>query len=125
MENDSVRTIGESTLVDMWLSGKLRSVSVSRGAIAEFQGMHVGQANALTDDDRSEFVRRHLTLIASAAAARLKDDPGAESVSIETGQLRREDMSRAPDRRVAGDRRKGDRRRSNQGPPGGRERRRS
>ena len=124
MENDSVRTIGDSTLVDMWLSGKLRSVSISRGALAEFKGMHAGEANALSDDERSEFVRTHLTLIATAAAARLKDDPGAETVAIETGQLRREDASRAPDRRNSGDRRKGDRRKADRGPPGT-ERRRS
>ena len=92
--------------------------------LAEFKGMHAGEANALSDDERSEFVRTHLTLIATAAAARLKDDPGAETVAIETGQLRREDASRAPDRRNSGDRRKGDRRKADRGPPGT-ERRRS
>ena len=125
MENDSVRTIGDSTLVDMWLSGKLRSISVSREAIAEFKGLHAGQGNELPDDERSQFVRTHLTLIATAAAARLKDNPGAETVTIETGQLRREDSSRASERRAGGDRRKGDRRKRNAGPPRGVERRRS
>jgi hypothetical protein len=125
MESDSVRTIGDSTLVDMWLSGKVRSISVSREAIAEFKGLRAGQGSALSDDERSEFVRTHLTMIAAAAAARLNDDPGAEQVSIETGQLRREDISRAAERRAGGDRRKGDRRKKNLGPPGGRERRRS
>src|SRR4051794_13798722 len=105
MENDSVRTIGDSTLVDMWLSGKLRSVSVSREALAEFKGLQPGQGSALSDDERSEFVRTHLTLIATAAAARLKDNPGAETVTIETGQLRREDSSRAAERRQTADRR--------------------
>jgi hypothetical protein len=124
MENDSVRTIGDSTLVDMWLSGKLRSVSVSREAIAEFMGLRGSQANSLADDGRSEFVRTHLTLIATAAAARLKDDPGTDTVSIETGQLRQEDRGRAPDRRESTDRRKGDRRQRNLGPKGA-ERRRS
>jgi hypothetical protein len=125
MENDSVRTIGDSTLVDMWLSGKLRSVSVSREAIAEFQGLPRGQAGSLSDDERSQFVRTHLTLIATAASARVKDSPDAETVSIETGQLRREDSSRASERRGGGDRRKGDRRKRNVGPPKGVERRRS
>jgi hypothetical protein len=125
MENDSVRTIGDSTLVDMWLSGKLRSISVSREAIAEFQGLPRGQAAALSDDERSQFVRTHLTLIATAASAGVKDNPDAETVSVETGQLRREDSSRASERRAGGDRRKGDRRKRNVGPPTGVERRRS
>jgi hypothetical protein len=125
MESDSVRTIGDSTLVDMWLSGQVRSISVSREAIAEFKGLHAGQANALSDEDRSEFVRTHLTLIATAAAARLRDDPATEQVTIETGQLRREDAARAPAERRQGDRRKGDRRKRNVGPPTGVERRRS
>ena len=125
MENDSVRTIGDSTLVDMWLSGKVRSISVSREAIAEFKGLRAGLAAALSDDERSEFVRTHLTLIATAAAARVKDDPDADTVTIETGQLRRDDVGKEPDRRHGGDRRKGDRRKRNAGPPTGVERRRS
>lgn len=125
MENDSVRTIGDSTLVDMWLSGKLRSISISRDAIAEFKGLSFGQSASLSENDRNEFVRTHLTLIATAAAALVSDDPDADAVSLETGQLRRVDRPGTSERRTGADRRKGDRRRRNAGPPGGRERRRS
>ena len=36
MESDSVRSSGEFTVVDMWVEGKLRCISVSREAIEGF-----------------------------------------------------------------------------------------
>jgi hypothetical protein len=118
MESDSVRTIGDSTLVDIWLGGKVRSISVSCDAIADFKGLPAGQAKTLTEDERSEFVRTHLTLIAKTAAARVSDNPGAQTVCIESGQIRADEARQAHDRRQSGDRRKGERRKSDLGPPG-------
>jgi hypothetical protein len=124
MENDTVRTTGDNTLVDMWIDGKLRAIAVSRRAIEAFLRLPPDQAAALSDDDRNEFVRTHLTLILQSAAERLRDsDPGASSVAIGAGQLRH-GTSRSNERRSGGDRRKGDRRKSNLGPPPSGERRR-
>ena len=132
MESDSVRTIGDSTLVDMWIDGKLRAVSVSREAIAAFLHLPPERALAMSDDDRSDFVRTNLTLVARAATDRLRSgNPGAESVTIEPGQLTGRAANPAGVRTVDGsgerrqsDRRKGDRRRLNLGPPPSGERRR-
>ena len=33
MDNDAVRTSGDRTLVDMWIDGKSRTVSVTKAAI--------------------------------------------------------------------------------------------
>jgi len=124
MESDSVRTIGDSTLVDMWLDGKVRSISVSRAAVAAFQGLSPDQAAALSDEARREFVRTHLTLVAEAATSRLKDsDASAETVEIDAGQAHKQGQGPTGERR-RGDRRKGDRRRADRGAPAG-DRRRS
>ena len=36
METHSICTNGENTLVDIWIDGKMKSISVSREAIAAF-----------------------------------------------------------------------------------------
>ena len=38
MENDSIRSVGSDTLVDIWIDGKMRSLSVSLEAIGAFLG---------------------------------------------------------------------------------------
>jgi hypothetical protein len=128
MESDSVRTIGDSTLVDMWIDGKLRAVSVSREAIVAYLQLSSGRAAAMSDDERREFVRKNLTLVAKAATDLLRSmDPAADSVSIEAGQLTSRANVRTADRsseRRHGDRRRGDRRQKNLGPPPSGERRR-
>ena len=124
MENDTVRTTGDNTLVDMWIDGKLRAIAVSRRAIEAFLRLPPDRAAALSDDNRNEFVRTHLTLILQAAARRVRDsDPGAGIVAIDAGQLR-PGTSPSGERREGGDRRKGDRRKVNLGPPQSGERRR-
>jgi hypothetical protein len=123
MENDTVRTTGDNTLVDMWIDGKLRAIAVSRRAIEAFLRLPPERAAALSEDDRNEFVRTHLALILQAAAERLRDtDRGASSVTIDVGQLC-QGTSRSGERRQGGDRRKGDRRKVNLGPPPSGERR--
>ena len=123
MESDTVRTIGDSTMVDIWLKGRMRGVSVTRDAIQSFLNLSPQAMDDMTDDERSEFVRRNLSVVAAAALAWLNEHPGQDSVTIEAGQLAGPGRS-APGERRAGDRRKGDRRKTNLGPPGS-ERRRS
>ena len=123
MDNDAVRSSGDRTIVDMWIDGKFRSVSVTRAAIEAHLGFSAERAEEMTDDDRREFVRANLKLLAGAAAEQVRaTDPDAATVLLErlSGQVAqpRED-------RRQGDRRKGsDRRRVNNGPPASGERRR-
>ncbi len=141
MENDSVRTSGGNTLVDMWIDGKLRSISVAGEAIDAFLHLSRERAAALSDDERREFVRTHLTLVVNAAATKLRaSGVDADAVALERGDLGLRSAPPAsggdPDRRAAptaaagdgdrrsGDRRQGDRRKINLGPPKSGERRR-
>ena len=110
MENDSIRASGGDTFVDVWIEGKLRGISVSRGAIETFLGLTPDQAAAMSEDDRCEFVRKHLSIVLTAAKMRLRDmNPAAESVSIEAGQLGSTGRGRVGDRRTT-ERRKTERR---------------
>lgn len=114
MENDSVRTSGDLTLVEMWIDGKLRGISISRQAIEVFLELPPERASAMSDEDRREFVRTHLSLVATSAKDRLgHTHPDAVSVMIDAGQLGTQDGGRIGDRR-RGDRRKGDRRKTDQ-----------
>ena len=127
MENDSVRSSGTSTLVDLWIDGKLRAISVSREAIEGFLHLTPERAAAMSEGERSEFVRTHLTYVIRAATAKLRrTGADADAVAIEGGDL----GGRAPQRpappdgeRRSTDRRKGDRRKVNLGPPPSGERR--
>ena len=118
MENDSVRSSGDLTLVEMWIDGKLREVSVSRKAIESFLQLPPDRAAAMADEERREFVRTHLSLLATAAKERLGHlQPDAEEIIIDAGHLGARETARMGDRR-RGDRRKGDRRKAEQ--PAGR-----
>ncbi len=122
MESDSVRSAGEFTVVDMWVEGKLRCISVSRDAIEGFLRLSPERAAALTDEDRREFVRTHLGQIVAAAKTQLQSlDPTADSIVIGTVQGSSTAVETAGDRRRGGERRKGDRRKVNR--PVARERR--
>jgi hypothetical protein len=124
MESDSIRAIGDSTLVEVWINGKFRAITVSRRAIQEYLQLTPEQRKALTEADRVEFVRTRLGLVTGAAAARLRENPSAESITIDDLSGLPPASPRGEDRRAGGDRRKGDRRKRNIGPPGGIERRR-
>ena|SRR3954468_2884827 len=113
MENDSIRSSGENTLVSIWVEGKLRGIVVSREAIEAFLRLPRDRAQAMTEDDRREFVRTHLGLVTAAAKNQLLADPAADTVTIGPGQLGGQQSARADDRREGGDRRKGDRRKVN------------
>jgi hypothetical protein len=98
MENDSIRPSGSSTLIDLWIEGKMRAICVTRAAIETFVGL---KGPAMSEDERCEFVRTHLPQLVTAVKSRLRENPAANEVIIEAGQLGGE-----------GDRRKGERRRS-------------
>jgi hypothetical protein len=123
MESDSVRSSGEFTVVDMWVEGKLRCVSVSREAIDGFLRLSPDRAAAFTDEDRREFVRMNLSqIVASAKAQLVTMDPTADNIVIGGAQGGAPPTERSGDRRRGGgDRRKDERRKANQ--PVARERR--
>jgi len=123
MESDSVRSSGEFTVVDMWVEGKLRCISVSREAIEGFLRLPSDRAAALTDDDRREFVRMNLGQIVAAAKTQLESmDPTADNIVIGSVAGAAAPAERTGDRRRGGgDRRKGERRKVDQ--PVARERR--
>jgi hypothetical protein len=117
MENDTVRTLGDNTLVDIWIEGKSRAITISRQAIEARAGA------TLNETERREFVRTNLANVVRAATEILRSNPTAEAIVIEAGQLGGSARSSSGERRSGGDRRKGDRRQRNVGPPGGVERR--
>jgi hypothetical protein len=126
MENDSIRASGGNTLVDVWIEGKLRGITISRGAIEAFLALSPDRAQAMSEDERCEFVRTHLSLVLTAAKAQLREgNPAADSVAIEAGHLGGDGRAQAGDRRK-GERRKTDRRKAkNPEPPPTGERRRT
>ena len=106
MENDSIRASGTNTLIELWISGKLREICISQEAIGAFVGF--AQSSDMSDKDRCDFVRKNLPLVIAAAKAKLTIDPAADALIIDAGQLPRPD-GRAGDRRKT-DRRKAERR---------------
>jgi hypothetical protein len=117
MESDTVRTVGDSTLVELWIRGKSRAITISRQAIEAY----LGGGMPMTETERREFVRTHLALVVETASRRLREDPDAEDIVIDS--LGGAAPAPSGERR-RGDRRKGERRKQNLGPPGGVERRR-
>ena len=88
MDNDAVRTSADRTLVDMWIDGKSRTVSISRAAIEAHLRLTPDRAAAMTDEDRREFVRGNLKLIATAASELVRQGDGnATAVDIDVGQF--------------------------------------
>lgn len=128
MDNDAVRTSADRTLVDMWIDGKSRTVSISRAAIEAHLRLTPDRAAAMTDEDRREFVRGNLKLLATAASELVRaNDPNALLVDIDVGQFTGDapapSAPAASDRRQGDRRRGGDRRKANLGPPPSGERR--
>lgn len=140
MDNDSIRSSSSgNTLVEIWIDGKLRGITISRAAIEGFLGVSGDQAKAMSADDRCEFVRSNLPLIMNSVRARLAETgDDSATVIIEEGQLggravparpggerRRAERRKGGDRRKPeppgsrreGDRRKGDRRRTTRRTP--------
>ena len=105
MESDSIRGSGNNTLVDVWVEGKLRAISVTREAIETFLGSK--RPESMSEDDRCEFVRTHLPQVVAAVQTKLRGNAGAGIIVIEGGQL-----GASSDRR-SGERRQSDRRKTN------------
>ena len=122
MENDSIRSVGSDTLVDIWIEGKMRALCVSHEAIGAFIGFE--RARGLSELDRREFVRTHLPLVVSAAKSRLTEaGADADALTIDVGQLPRGD-GQSGERRLR-DRRKSERRQLKVPRPGQPERRKN
>ena len=130
MENDTIRTSGGKTFVDVWIEGKVRGICVGRGTVEAYLGLS-SDRGSMTDEERCEFVRTNMALVMEAATQRLRESPATEDIVIEPGQLgstagrgggdRRKTERRKSERRKAdrpdripptGDRRKADRRKS-------------
>jgi hypothetical protein len=109
VENDSIRASGTDTLIDIWIDGKIRSICITQEAIGAY--LDFEQVAGMSDDERCAFVKNNLSLVLSAAKARLREgDPTANSVVIDAGHLARPD-GKATDRRKS-ERRKSERRKS-------------
>ena len=109
MENDSIRASGTDTLVDIWIDGKMRSISISLEAIGAY--LDFEQVARMSEDERCGFVKNNLALVVSGAKIRLRDgDPTASTIVIDAGHLARPD-GKATDRRKT-ERRKTDRRKA-------------
>ena len=103
MENDSIRASGSDTLVDVWINEKMRAIAVTRGAIETFLGFE--KAAGMSEDARCEFVRTRLSLVVTAAKAKLSESNSTTaSIIIDVGDLG------SPAGGTSGERRKGDRR---------------
>jgi hypothetical protein len=119
VENDSIRASGSNTLIDIWIDGKLRAISVTKAAIETFVG--ATGSTEMPEEARCEFVRTHLPQLVRAVKTRLNaTNPSADSVVIDAGQLG------GVGERRKGERRRGDRRKTqlpvNQLPQGERRR---
>jgi hypothetical protein len=98
------------TLVDVWIDGKLRSISVGRDAIAKMLQLPPDRAAGMTDDECRDFVRTRLSLIAGAAKDRLQGtNASADAVTITAMDLSGGGAAKVAERRK-GDRRKRERR---------------
>ena len=89
METDSIRATGDSAVVDLWIEGKVRAITVPRRAIEAYLPSRREDAAPMTEADRCDFVRKNLGLIARAATGRLAGDRTATALSIEPGELAR------------------------------------
>jgi hypothetical protein len=111
MENDTIRTSGGKTFVDVWIEGKVRGICVSRGAVEAYLGLS-SERGAMSDEERCDFVRTHMALVMKAATQKLREmGMAAGDVVIEPGELGPSLTGRGGDRRKM-QRRKGERRKA-------------
>lgn len=88
MDRDFIHCRGGTTLVEVWIEGKLRDISVSRAAIETWAEWAGGGAAPISDLACREFVRANLRRVVAAATIWLQEtNPQAESVSLGAGQL--------------------------------------
>ena len=89
MENDVVRTSGEDAIVDLWLEGGFRAVTISGAAVKAYLNIAPEEAASVTEIERREFVRTHLGLISRAALNHIRKEPAANRIVIGPGELGR------------------------------------
>lgn len=102
MESDSIRASGSNTLIDVWVEGKMRAICITRAAIETFVGLK--SPSTMSEDERCEFVRTHLPQVVAAVKDGLREDPAANAITLDAGQLggageRRKSERRKSDRR--------------------------
>ena len=87
MDRDFIHCRGGTTLVEVWIEGKLRDISVSRAAI-ETCAEWAGGTTPISDLACREFVRTNLGRVVAAATIWLREtNPKADSVALDAGQL--------------------------------------
>lgn len=122
MENDSIRSSGTKTLVDVWVDGKVRSITVTQAAIGAYLGFD--RAGTLSESERCDFVRNNLALLIKGARNRLAElGSMTDAIVIDVSDLPRPD-GQSGDRRTV-ERRRGERRTSKTPRPAGIDRRKS
>jgi len=108
MEGDSIRANGTKVVVGIWIDGAMRSISVTKAAIAGRVGRE--KAAVMSDEERCSFVRTNLPLVVAAAKVLLEGKGATENVTLGGGSLVVSEGGRIGDRRH-NDRRNGERRR--------------
>ena len=87
MESDVLRSLGENTMVSMWVEGGVRDITITRSAIEAYLAASPDSANSDTQIDREHFVRNHLSLVTRAAKAQLAANRHSLRVTIDRGDL--------------------------------------
>ena len=80
MENDTIRTSGGKTFVDVWIEGKVRGICVSRGTVEAYLGLS-SERGAMSDEERCDFVRTNMALVMKAATQRQRRTPDGNIIA--------------------------------------------
>lgn len=108
MEGDKIRTSGTSTLVDIWVEGRMREILITFEALAAAAGAE--RAAAMSEDQRCEFVRSRLGAVQGAARTAIAEGGGEQGrITLKAACLVDPSLGSGGERRRA-DRRNADRR---------------
>ena len=72
MERDTIQSSDHATTVDLWIEGRFRTVTVTRLAIEARLKLTPSEAEALSAEDRTQFVKANLGLVMQIAKALLR-----------------------------------------------------
>jgi hypothetical protein len=95
LENDVVRPFGDDTLVDIWLDGRFRAITITKAAIETYLSISHEQGSSVSQKDRREFVRTHLKVVSTAAARQLRTNPSKDKIVLGSGELQHPALSLA------------------------------
>ena len=87
MEGDIIRSSGNDTLVDLWIGGQSREITVTKGAIQAYLGTSVEGEGDTSPEGLRRFVRTHLGVLSRAVSLRLRVNPSTTAVTIAAGDL--------------------------------------